>query len=51
MLLEFVEEGRFNEFGGFSGVLGIEKFSIQILGILFEVYDMIRNEVDKLFGF
>ncbi|KAJ0232275.1 Fanconi anemia group I-like protein [Hirschfeldia incana] len=45
MLLESVEEGRSNEFGGSSGVLGIEKLSIQILGTLFEVHDMTRNEI------
>ncbi|KAG2283945.1 hypothetical protein Bca52824_055165 [Brassica carinata] len=45
MLLESVEEGRSNESGGSSGVLGIEKLSIQILGTLFEVHDMTRNEI------
>ncbi|KAF8079683.1 hypothetical protein N665_1006s0008 [Sinapis alba] len=45
MLLESVEEGRSNEFGGSSGVVGIEKLSIQILGTLFEVHDMTRNEI------
>ncbi|KAF8052490.1 hypothetical protein N665_1554s0003 [Sinapis alba] len=45
MLLESVEEGRSNEFGGSSGVLGVEKLSIQILGTLFEVHDMTRNEI------
>ncbi|CAH8359476.1 unnamed protein product [Eruca vesicaria subsp. sativa] len=45
MLLESVEEGRSNEFGGSCGVLGIEKLSIQILGTLFEVHDMTRNEI------
>ncbi|KAL0692440.1 hypothetical protein Bca4012_059620 [Brassica carinata] len=44
MLLESVEEGRSNEFGGSSGVLGVEKLSIQILGTLFEVHDLTRNE-------
>lgn len=47
MLLESVEEGRSNEFGDSDGVLGIEKLSIQILGTLFEVHDMTRNEVDN----
>ncbi|KAG2305565.1 hypothetical protein Bca52824_034216 [Brassica carinata] len=45
MLLESVEEGRSNEFGGSSGVLGVEKLSIQILGTLFEVHDLTRNEI------
>ncbi|CAA0408588.1 unnamed protein product [Arabidopsis thaliana] len=45
MLLESVEEGRSNEFGDSKGVLGIEKLSIQILGTLFEVHDMTRNEI------
>lgn len=46
MSLESVEEGRSHEFGDSNGVLGIEKLSIQILGTLFEVHDMTRNEVD-----
>ncbi|CAA7058843.1 unnamed protein product [Microthlaspi erraticum] len=45
MLLESVEEGRSNEFGDSNGVLGIEKLSIKILGTLFEVHDMTRNEI------
>ncbi|XP_024007670.1 Fanconi anemia group I protein homolog isoform X2 [Eutrema salsugineum] len=45
MLLESVEEGRSNEFVDSNGVLGIEKLSIQILGTLFEVHDMTRNEI------
>ncbi|CAE6230013.1 unnamed protein product [Arabidopsis arenosa] len=45
MLLESVEESRSNEFGDSNGVLGIEKLSIQILGTLFEVHDMTRNEI------
>ncbi|KAL1210225.1 hypothetical protein V5N11_021808 [Cardamine amara subsp. amara] len=45
MLLESVEEGKSNEFGDSNGVLGIEKLSIQILGTLFEVHDMTRNEI------
>lgn len=47
MLLESVEENRSHEFGDYKGVLGIEKLSIQILGALFEVHDMTRNEVDN----
>lgn len=46
MLLESVEESKSNEFGDSNGVLGIEKLSIQILGTLFEVHDMTRNEVN-----
>ncbi|CAH2044672.1 unnamed protein product [Thlaspi arvense] len=45
MLLESVEDSRSNDFGDSSGVLGIEKLSVQILGILFEVHDMTRNEI------
>ncbi|CAN8255542.1 unnamed protein product [Cochlearia groenlandica] len=45
MLLESVEEGKSNEIVYSDDVLGIEKLSIQILGTLFEVHDMTRNEI------
>ncbi|XP_038709644.1 Fanconi anemia group I protein [Tripterygium wilfordii] len=45
ILLESVEEGNCGETLHSNGLLGIEEIGIQIVKNLFEVHDMVRNEI------